>query len=849
MRCGLAAVGALSGCVLAVPSAGATTWHVAISGNDGQDGSEASPWRTIQRCADAVQPGDVCRVHAGIYREAVTPTVSGAPNAPIRFEAAPGECVTISGTDPLEGQWTQHAGSIWKTPFTRTITQLFSNGKALNEARWPDAHPDDLVNMPLATTGVGTDANGLVAAGAPAGDWTGAMVYTLSGLRWFAYTRRVSSYDTASHRITFDRPIHEIASLTPRFGDPYYLFGSLLALDAEGEWFYDSAGMMLYLWAPGGVNPSSLPLEYKRRQLGFDVNGLSYVEIVGFRFFGTSIRLNGTDHATVDGIRAQYVSHVRETDGGRDGTGAAPSMTGSHNVWKNSTIARSAVSALFVDGTDNLVANNILHDAVYVGMTHAVLQLGTIGSSQTAGNLLIGNTVFRSGATGIFHNSTASRLLYNRVSQVGLINDDVGFVSAWGKDGAGTELAYNEVFENGAQLGFGLYFDAGSSGYIIHHNYIHDIATAGVSLSGRCIVANNTFARVGLPFGLVENTQLHTEQSRLVNNLFDARTWVRITVRTPAVADWGDYEAFVAPDRDWAHFTVPLASLAQPAWAAGVPLDLRTAQWLSWSAVRPGDFELEIDNITLEGTSPLLLADFESGSPSTTLSTTIAPHGSANSPIELTIGTPGAGATGGALRATGRAASSDSSSFSLPLAGGAGAFDLSGYSAISFDLRATSRYSTAGDKVLGVEGHNATCSDPLNPAAPGTCAIDLGEPLPPLTDGFLGGAPDIGAFESGASPWVAGARFTEDWTSCDKPGEAVFDLPPMPSLPEGGDGGRDAGEMVDAADDRTSGGSRAGCECTILHSRAGQGWAFLAGILASVALRRRSRAKESRHAC
>ena len=29
--------------------------------------------------------------------------------------------------------------------------------------------------------------------------------------------------------------------------------------------------------------------------------------------------------------------------------------------------------------------------------------------------------------------------------------------------------------------------------------------------------------------------------------------------------------------------------------------------------------------------------------------------------------------------------------------------------------------------------------------------------LPPYTDGFVGPAPDIGAFEHGATPWTAGA--------------------------------------------------------------------------------------------
>ncbi len=41
----------------------------------------------------------------------------------------------------------------------------------------------------------------------------------------------------------------------------------------------------------------------------------------------------------------------------------------------------------------------------------------------------------------------------------------------------------------------------------------------------------------------------------------------------------------------------------------------------------------------------------------------------------------------------------------------------------------------------------------------GTCPIDAGRVVSPYTDGFVGTAPDIGAYERGAIPWVAGT----DW--------------------------------------------------------------------------------------
>jgi hypothetical protein len=44
----------------------------------------------------------------------------------------------------------------------------------------------------------------------------------------------------------------------------------------------------------------------------------------------------------------------------------------------------------------------------------------------------------------------------------------------------------------------------------------------------------------------------------------------------------------------------------------------------------------------------------------------------------------------------------------------------------------------------------------------GSPAIDVGAVLSPYTDGYSGTAPDLGAFEKGATPWTAGSSVTSD---------------------------------------------------------------------------------------
>jgi hypothetical protein len=74
-------------------------------------GSEASPFKTVSKAAGKAQPGDLVRIHGGIYREHVLIRTSGTTAAPIRFEAAEGEHVILTGAEGLTG-WRQQDGLV-----------------------------------------------------------------------------------------------------------------------------------------------------------------------------------------------------------------------------------------------------------------------------------------------------------------------------------------------------------------------------------------------------------------------------------------------------------------------------------------------------------------------------------------------------------------------------------------------------------------------------------------------------------------------------------------------------------------------------------------------------------------
>lgn len=99
---------------LAGQIATATQFHVTPGGNDANAGTPAAPLRTIQGAADRAQAGDVITVHAGTYRERVTPPRGGeSDRRRIVYRAAAGDKVEIKGSEVVTG-WEKIGGGVWK---------------------------------------------------------------------------------------------------------------------------------------------------------------------------------------------------------------------------------------------------------------------------------------------------------------------------------------------------------------------------------------------------------------------------------------------------------------------------------------------------------------------------------------------------------------------------------------------------------------------------------------------------------------------------------------------------------------------------------------------------------------
>lgn len=110
-------------------------YHVSVNGNDANDGSPAKPFKTIMAAANMAMPGDIITVHAGVYREQITPPRGGnSDKERIVYQAAKGEKVEIKGSEIIKG-WKKLENDTW---VVKIPNQFFGNFNPYKEIIYGD---------------------------------------------------------------------------------------------------------------------------------------------------------------------------------------------------------------------------------------------------------------------------------------------------------------------------------------------------------------------------------------------------------------------------------------------------------------------------------------------------------------------------------------------------------------------------------------------------------------------------------------------------------------------------------------------------------------------------------------
>jgi len=473
----------------------AAEYFVALDGSDSNSGSKARPFRTIQKAAGVMGPGDTCFVRAGLYREVIRPKVSGTKDAPIRFTAWPGDVVVLSGAELIEAKWSRHKGSIYKGRVAECFDQLFVDGQMMIEARWPNMRFDQrfdkttwavadegseyglMVDRELAETGI---------------DFSGA-VATLNVGSWQTYRRIVRDHKEGADRFRYDRdmPGHVEAKKKWAGFDRYYLSGRLEALDAPGEWHLDRETQTLYLWTADGGSPAGHRVEAKVRDYAFEAEKLAFVELNGFHFFAATFKFESCTDCVVDNCHLLYPTWPRRLDA------AVPTLLfGSRNVMRNSSVIFADGPGVTAGGDGNTLDNCLIHDIDFNALDrgHGVSFSGS--ATSTVRNCTIFNMGSSEGLT--VGGRGPSVIEYNHIYNAGLLQSDGALIQCHGIRLNNTVIRYNWVHDHNAFNwgGNGIRGDDLTRDLIVHHNVVWNCPEKGIIVKGdRNRVYNNTCLR------------------------------------------------------------------------------------------------------------------------------------------------------------------------------------------------------------------------------------------------------------------------------------------------------------------------------------------------------------------
>ncbi|MBD3314364.1 MAG: carbohydrate-binding protein [Chitinivibrionales bacterium] len=407
------------------------TYYVdAANGSNDNDGlTVGSPFKTIQRAAAVMLPGDRCLIREGNYRETVVPYSTGMAGAPLTFEAYNGENVVINGADPI-ANWSPHSGAVYKarTPDLRPeyYNQLLVDGSMAWVARTPNVEENYIPHPWLSYWGVqdwsswrGRADPMVIASRVLFGDngtfdrykgnvppfdmaiedkhsenpvppmlinqsedfFKGGLLM-LHNYYWASIGKITGSTGADPSKTVVNAEHGYWNSMVETRGGPGWISHVRRLLDSPNECFFDIEDSTVYLWPPDGDDPSNHLVELKQRTLGFDLRGKQYVVLKGLRFLATSLSLADAVECEINDCHFKYVSyadvyHWYETgpyyDSPFNPTGgyAGIYISGEHNKFTHGSVDGSSFSGIILAGNYNTVSHSYLQNCNYLNTYHA----------------------------------------------------------------------------------------------------------------------------------------------------------------------------------------------------------------------------------------------------------------------------------------------------------------------------------------------------------------------------------------------------------------------------------------------------------------------------------------------
>ncbi|MBK7101921.1 MAG: right-handed parallel beta-helix repeat-containing protein [Flavobacteriales bacterium] len=483
----------LAFCALFGGGVQATTYYIAPEGSDSNNGtSPSTPWRSIarlQQAANSLQPGDeVLFQRGGSYPGQLTLNTSGSSSQPIVLGAyGSGPLPEISGASTVTG-WTQHQGQIWRANVTQGVKYVRVDGALMTLARYPNT---GWLRVNTAST---TQVN-CASLSQANGHWNGARL-VIRNTNWCYENAEVTTF--ANSTLTF--PALHYNPGNHQWG--FFLCNKLSELDSPGEWYYDAAAGVLYLWAPNNADPNTLSVRASVHEYGVNTAWQKqYITIQDLAFRDqqhAGIYFNSGSNMTVTGCTFEWTYYgIRSY--------------GSHGTYTGNTLRHTYATSMTISDDYSTVANNVIEDiALIPGLGESFWGYYGLHVSG-ASNVVRGNRISRTGNSGLFLGGSPL-VEKNIISDVLLTVNDGGGIYWDSATGAtiqdniisnvgGNMESVASDFAINTPLGHGIYFgNSVIQNIMVRRNTVSNCSSAGIHVD-HTMVSNGIEVRDNVLYG------------------------------------------------------------------------------------------------------------------------------------------------------------------------------------------------------------------------------------------------------------------------------------------------------------------------------------------------------------
>lgn len=441
-----------------------TIYYFAIDGDDSNDGlTKSTPKQTLSEASSlTLSLGDAVLFKSTDSFEGTVTAQSGVSYGAYGVQSSK---PVIYGSDEITG-WSVHSGDIYKASYTTTINQLFVNDQRLLASREPDSGFFTVDAAPTTSQITSDELNGAL-------NYTGTQCI-IHGSSYGIDTKAVTG--SSSTTITLaSAPFGNVNT-----DEKFILVGKLEFLDEAGEWYYDAAADLVYVWLPDSADPSGYTMRGSVTDYGLTASTKSNFTVKDIQFeqqktAGLSFT-SSTDY-TVNNVVVNYPDQEGIVD-----------YNCENGTYTNNAIAGANHQGIESETSDSmLVQNNTISNiALFENLGLSGIGAWYNGSgiySNGNGNEIYSNRLDEIGYDGVAFYGV-NTVKYNYVTNFCRTKNDGGgiYTSApvnyGNEDNKGSIVEYNTILygwgvtTNVAANANGIYLDESSGGVTVRNNNV-----------------------------------------------------------------------------------------------------------------------------------------------------------------------------------------------------------------------------------------------------------------------------------------------------------------------------------------------------------------------------------------